>query len=118
MTDRIEWVTIADPATGRWITSHVMNQDFVTWVGPGRIADRPQEYLAPSDRGIVRIRRRFLNDLEALKDGRDPNAVVHDPASNRAIVESIARLVLSGDPVFAAAQNIAEFWASATRMPA
>ena len=51
---------IADPATGRWITSHVMNQDFVTWVGQGRIADRSKEYLAPSDRGIVMIRRRFL----------------------------------------------------------
>ena len=38
---------IADPTTGRWITSHVMNQDFVTWVGQGRIADRSQEYLAP-----------------------------------------------------------------------
>src|SRR5207237_1126347 len=44
---------IADPATGRWTTSHVMNQDVVTWVGQGRIADRSQEYLAPSDRGIV-----------------------------------------------------------------
>jgi hypothetical protein len=31
---------IADENTGRWITSHVMNQDFVTWVGQGRIADR------------------------------------------------------------------------------
>ena len=57
---------IADPATGRWITSHVMNQDFVTWVGQGRIADRSKEYLAPSDRGIVMIRRRFLDDLEAV----------------------------------------------------
>ena len=43
-----------------------MNQDFVTWVGQGRIADRSQEYLAPSDRGIVMIRRRFLRDLEAV----------------------------------------------------
>ena len=70
---------IADPETGRWITSHVMNQDFVTWVGQGKIADRSQEYLAPSDRGIVMIRRRFLNDIETVKDGRDPKAVVRDP---------------------------------------
>jgi 5,5'-dehydrodivanillate O-demethylase len=81
---------IADPATGRWITSHVMNQDFVTWVGQGSIADRSQEYLAPSDRGIVMIRRRFLNDLEALKDGRDPKAVIRDPVANRAIVLPVA----------------------------
>jgi 5,5'-dehydrodivanillate O-demethylase len=81
---------IADPATGRWITSHVMNQDFVTWVGQGRIADRSQEYLAPSDRGIMMIRRRFLNDLEAVKDGRDPKAVIRDPAVNRAIALPVA----------------------------
>ena len=42
---------IADPETGRWVTSHVMNQDFVTWVGQGRIADRSREHLNPSDRG-------------------------------------------------------------------
>jgi 5,5'-dehydrodivanillate O-demethylase oxygenase subunit len=81
---------IADPETGRWITSHVMNQDFVTWVGQGRIADRSQEYLAPSDRGIVMIRRRFLNDIEAVKDGRDPKAVLRDPAVNRAIQLPVA----------------------------
>ena len=81
---------IADPATGRWITSHVMNQDFVTWVGQGRIADRTKENLAPSDRGIVMIRRRFLRDLEALKEGRDPKGVVRDPALNRAIALPVA----------------------------
>jgi 5,5'-dehydrodivanillate O-demethylase len=81
---------IADAATGRWITSHVMNQDFVTWVGQGRIADRSQEYLAPSDRGVVMIRRRFLNDLDAVRDGRDPKAVIRDPAVNRAIALPVA----------------------------
>src|SRR5712691_13924 len=76
---------IADPETGRWITSHVMNQDFVTWVGQGRIADRSQEYLAPSDRGIVMTRRRFLDDIERVKEGRDHKAVISDRAVNRAI---------------------------------
>jgi 5,5'-dehydrodivanillate O-demethylase len=79
-----------DPETGRWITSHVMNQDFVTWVGQGAIADRSKEYLGLSDRGIVMIRRRFLNDLEAIKEGRDPKAVIRDPAINRAIPLPVA----------------------------
>ena len=61
-----------------------MNQDFVTWVGQGRIADRNKEYLSPSDRGIVMIRRRFLRDLEAIARGEDPKAVIRDPALNRA----------------------------------
>src|SRR5437588_8321456 len=81
---------IADPATGRWITSHVMNQDFVTWVGQGRIADRSKEYLTPSDRGIVMIRRRFLDDLKAITEGRDPKAVIRDPAANRTIMLPVA----------------------------
>jgi 5,5'-dehydrodivanillate O-demethylase len=81
---------IADPATGRWITSHVMNQDFVTWVGQGRVADRSQEYLAPSDRGVVMLRRRFLQDLERLKEGKDPKGIVREPAKNRAIELPVA----------------------------
>ena len=85
---------IADPATGRWITSHVMNQDFVTWVGQGRIADRSQEYLAPSDRGIVMIRRRFLDDIKAIAEGKDPKAIIRDPAANRAIVLPVAERAL------------------------
>ena len=43
---------IADPQTGRWVTSHVMNQDFVTWVGQGGIADRTE-----GDAGAERPRR-------------------------------------------------------------
>ena len=76
---------IADASTGRWITSHVMNQDFVTWVGQGRMADRSREHLGPSDQGIVMIRRRFLRDLEAIARGEDPKAVIRDPALNHAI---------------------------------
>jgi 5,5'-dehydrodivanillate O-demethylase oxygenase subunit len=62
-----------------------MNQDFVTWVGQGRIADRSREHLGPSDQGIVMIRRRFLRDLEAIARGEDPKGVIRDPALNRAI---------------------------------
>jgi 5,5'-dehydrodivanillate O-demethylase oxygenase subunit len=76
---------IADENTGRWITSHVMNQDFVTWVGQGRIADRSREYLGPSDSGIVMVRGRFLRDLDAISRGEDPKAVIRDPARNRSI---------------------------------
>ena len=76
---------IADEKTGRWITSHVMNQDFVTWVGQGPDRRPSQEYLGPSDRGIVMIRRRFLRDLEAVARGEDPKAVIRDPAVNHSI---------------------------------
>ena len=40
--DRIPYWYGADQGreTGRWITSHVMNQDFIAWMGQGTIADR------------------------------------------------------------------------------
>jgi 5,5'-dehydrodivanillate O-demethylase oxygenase subunit len=79
------WGPIKDPRTGRWITSHVMNQDFVAWVGQGRIADRTQENLGQSDRGIALMRRRFLTDLDTIAKGGDPKALVRDPARNRVI---------------------------------
>jgi 5,5'-dehydrodivanillate O-demethylase oxygenase subunit len=99
---------IADAETGRWITSHIMNQDFVTWVGQGQIADRSQEYLSQSDRGIVMMRRRFLRDLEAIARGEDPKAVIRDhtqnhriplPVADRArLLDGVARADMLRDP--------------------
>jgi 5,5'-dehydrodivanillate O-demethylase len=76
---------VKDAQTGRWITSHVMNQDFVAWVGQGVVADRTQEHLAHSDRGIVMMRRRFLADLEAIAQGADPKAIIRDPEVNECV---------------------------------
>ncbi len=76
---------IKDAATGRWISSHVMNQDFIAWVGQGPIAERTKENLGASDRGVALIRRRFLADLDAVREGKDPKAVIRDPARNRRI---------------------------------
>jgi len=77
------WVSpVRDAETGRWITSHIMNQDFVAWVGQGRIADRSREHLGASDKGIALIRRRFLEDIERVRRGEDPKAVIRDAAAN------------------------------------
>ncbi len=74
---------VKDPETGRWITSHVMNQDFVAWAGQGRISDRTQENLGLSDKGIAMVRRQFLRDLELIKSGdEDPKGIIRDPAKN------------------------------------
>jgi 5,5'-dehydrodivanillate O-demethylase len=67
---------------GEWITSHVLNQDFIAWVGQGRIMDRTQERLSASDRGIVMVRRRFLSDLDEVAQGRDPKGLIRDPQKN------------------------------------
>src|SRR6185436_5893291 len=60
---------IKDTQNGRWITSHVINQDIIAWVGQGRIADRTRERLGACDRGISLLRRRLFNDLDAVAAG-------------------------------------------------
>ncbi|MGY4495513.1 Rieske 2Fe-2S domain-containing protein [Pseudomonas sp. TE3610] len=76
---------IKDPVTGRWITSHVANQDFVVWVGQGTVTDRTREHLGQSDRGIVMMRRRFFEELDALREdpAHVPKGLILDPEKNR-----------------------------------
>jgi len=81
---------IKDPVTGRWLTSHVMNQDFIAWVGQGKVADRTKEHLGLSDRGILLLRKRFLEDLERLRRGEEPKAIIRDPGVNECVSLPIA----------------------------
>jgi 5,5'-dehydrodivanillate O-demethylase len=76
---------IKDARTGRWITSHVMNQDFVAWMGHGVIADRTQEHLGRSDEGVVKLRRRYLADLARIEGGGDPSGLLRDEALNACV---------------------------------
>ena len=76
---------VKDPATGRLITSHVMNQDFAAWLGQGRIADRTQEHLGRSDDGIRLMRHSLRKALKAIADGEDPMGLIRDPARNRCV---------------------------------
>lgn len=76
------WYGPVQDADGRWIDTHVMNQDFLAWVGQGTIADRTQEHLGASDRGIVAIRRRFFEEMEAIAGGAEAKGTVRDPARN------------------------------------
>ncbi|MBV9175274.1 MAG: aromatic ring-hydroxylating dioxygenase subunit alpha [Chloroflexi bacterium] len=69
---------IKDQRSGRWLDSHVMNQDFVAWVGQGTLADRTQEHLGESDRGIILMRRRLLEEAEKVRRGEEPKAVIRD----------------------------------------
>ena len=67
-----------------------MNQDFVAWIGQGTIADRTQEHLGTSDRGVLMLRKRLLNDLEAMAKGEDPKAIIRDLEVNQCVALPIA----------------------------
>jgi 5,5'-dehydrodivanillate O-demethylase oxygenase subunit len=112
--DRIPyWVSpIKDALTDRWITSHIMNQDFVAWVGQGTVADRTQEHLGESDRGVIMMRRRILEDAERVAKGEEPKGVIRDPEKNR-----IVRLPIIGRDFFVNGSSNVETETSRQRTP-
>jgi 5,5'-dehydrodivanillate O-demethylase len=79
------WVSPIRDGEGRWISSHVINQDIIAWVGQGTIADRTRENLRSSDIGITMMRQRFLDEIAAVEAGKDPKAVIRDGERARAI---------------------------------
>jgi len=75
--DRVPtWVSPLTDDTGRFITSHVINQDIVAWAGQGRIADRTKEHLRSSDIGVTMMRGRFFAELEAMAAGKEPGGII------------------------------------------
>lgn len=76
---------VRDGQTGRWITSHVMNQDFVAWVGQGTLAERMKEHLGRSDRGVIMMRKRFLEEIDSVARGEAPKGLVRDPKVNECV---------------------------------
>ena len=82
--DRIPYwyAPVKDPRTGRWITTHVMNQDFAAWVGQGAVADRSREHLGASDSGVIMMRKRILEEAEGVAHGGEPKALIRDPEKN------------------------------------
>jgi 5,5'-dehydrodivanillate O-demethylase len=79
------WYAPTVDIQGEWIMSHVNNQDIVAWVCQGRIADRTVERLGASDIGVTLLRNMFLQDLEAIGQGRDPRCLLRDASKNERI---------------------------------
>src|SRR5262249_41652952 len=74
---------VADRQTGRWLDSHIMNQDFIAWAGQGRVADRTREHPGESDRGVLMMRKKMFEQIEVVRSGHDPMGTIRDPAVNR-----------------------------------
>jgi len=78
-----EW----DDETG-WIAQR--DQDRCGQESQGPISDRTTEHLGASDKGVIMLRNRYLEAIEALKRGIDPPAIIREPEKNR-IIELIPR---------------------------
>jgi phenylpropionate dioxygenase-like ring-hydroxylating dioxygenase large terminal subunit len=53
--------------------------DYEAQVGQSPITFHSEEHLAGSDRGVVMLRRFFMKQLDAMKEGKDPAGVSFDP---------------------------------------
>ena len=89
------WQGVTHDAEGRALTSHVLHQDSLSWVGQGVIADRTKENLGRSDRGVQMIRNRLEADMAAVERGEEPSGLIRDPQDNvcirwpSAVIDSI-----------------------------
>jgi 5,5'-dehydrodivanillate O-demethylase len=81
---------IREPDSDRWITSHVMNQDFVAWIGQGALGERTNEHLGSSDEGILMVRKRFMEQMDRVANGDEPMALIRDPDVNRYVKLPVA----------------------------
>lgn len=57
-------------------------QDIAAWITQGPIADRSQEKLGESDKGIILYRRMLRRQLAIVEDGGEPMNVFRDPEKN------------------------------------
>ncbi|HEX6511967.1 MAG TPA: aromatic ring-hydroxylating dioxygenase subunit alpha, partial [Chloroflexota bacterium] len=99
---------IKDPFTGRWINSHVMNQDFIAWAGQGALADRSQEHLGESDRGVIMMRRRMLEQANVVAQGGEPRGLIREAAHNECVPLPIVgrKRFVEGYPMSELGQNL------------
>jgi 5,5'-dehydrodivanillate O-demethylase oxygenase subunit len=72
-------------ADGAYRLDQVLVQDAMAWESQGEIADRTQENLGSSDRGVAMFRRLLKDQIAAVQNGKDPLGVVRDEKSNRLI---------------------------------
>ena len=82
-----------EPETGptRDFASHLVSQDYASWLGPGPLFDRTREHLGETDRGIIMFRKKLFEQARVVAAGGDPQGTIRDPLKNRKITLPGAR---------------------------
>jgi 5,5'-dehydrodivanillate O-demethylase len=85
--DKIPFYHVPLPVDGEgnadWnLMDNNSGQDIAAWVTQGPIADRSQEKLGESDKGIILYRRMLRQQLAIIEDEGEPMNVFRDPATN------------------------------------
>ena len=69
----------------RFVTDFVLGQDMMAWATQGELADRGQEKLGESDKGIILYRRLLQEQMALVEDGGEPMNTFRDPEQNEII---------------------------------
>ena len=82
---RLKWFnedgTMIDPA------ADIPRQDMLSWVAQGPISNRTVEHLVTSDQGVALYHTLLFEQMERVRRGEDPMAVVRDRAKNEPMIE-------------------------------
>ncbi|HWH77038.1 MAG TPA: hypothetical protein VNT76_06685, partial [Candidatus Binatus sp.] len=79
-----EYFPIRDE-NGEYRLTEVLVQDAMAWESQGAPTDRTQEHLGVGDEGIILLRKILREQIELVRNGKDPVGVVRDPQKNRLI---------------------------------
>src|SRR5207248_10933058 len=75
--------SLTDDAQPRWpILDTNSAQDPAAWITQGQIADRTQEHLGRSDRGIILFRQMLEDNIARVEQGLDPMNTFREASSN------------------------------------
>ena len=69
----------------RFRMDQVQAQDHMAWETQGPLADRTQERLATSDRGVVMLRELMKREIAKVRQGLDPLGIVREPSQDQMI---------------------------------
>lgn len=67
---------------GKYLVDYIDGQDIMCWITQGRIADRTDEKLGTTDKGIILFRQMIKEQIKKVQNGEDPIGVIRNPAEN------------------------------------
>jgi 5,5'-dehydrodivanillate O-demethylase len=100
--EKIPFYKVPVPATGddgepEWtLLDNNSGQDLAMWYTQGAVADRTQERLGDSDRGVILYRKLLVDEMEKAARGEDPMNVIRDPQKNARIKLKLEEAKLAG----------------------
>ena len=91
-----EFVRTKDEA-GEFHMEHFSSQDHMAWETQGAIANRPNEHLGESDRGIILFRKLLRDQIALVQSGEELLGINRDPQK-----DEIIRLIPDGYTAYTA----------------